>query len=156
MKKIAVIAVIAVLGIGGLSYALLKSNKQNLATDSNSTPTQSATTIEQPQPEALKVETVTVTYSDDGFSPNEVTIAKGSTVNFVNKSQMPLWVASDPHPEHTDYPEFDVMRARDQYPGMGEDFSFTFDKVGTWKYHSHTASGDGTEIGVHPGLIVVK
>ncbi len=156
MKKIVVIIVMIVLGIGGVSYALVKSNKENPATDSNATPSQSTTNIEQSPPGAPKIETVTVTYGDDGFSPKEVTVVKGSTVNFVNKSQMPLWVASDPHPEHTDYPEFDVVYGRDNYPSMGEDFSFTFDKVGTWKYHSHTASGDGTDTAVHPGVIIVK
>lgn len=156
MKKIVATAVIIALGIGGVSYFLLKNNKENPATESNSLPTQSVAITPQPQPQAPKVETVTVTYGDDGFSPKEVTIAKGSTVNFINKSQMPLWVASDPHPEHTDYPEFDVIYGRDQYPRMGEDFSFTFEKVGTWKYHSHTASGDGTDTGVHPGVIIIK
>jgi len=65
-------------------------------------------------------------------------------------------VASDPHPQHTDCPEFETMRNRDNYPQMGEDYSFTFEKVGTRKYHGHTASGDGTNTTVHPGVVIVK
>lgn len=113
-------------------------------------------TYEMPSDSAQNIQTVTVTYDANGYSPREITISKGSTVNFVNKSEIPLWVASDPHPTHTDYPEFDTVYGSDKYPSMGENFSFTFDKVGVWKYHSHTASGDGTDTGVHPGVIIVK
>lgn len=155
MKKIIVLVAIVIVGFVGLGYALLSNNtKRQTRVETNSTPSQTST--EQPQPVVPKVETVTVTYTDNGFSPQSVKIAKGSTINFVNKSSMPLWVASDPHPGHTDYPEFDVVYGRDKYPGMGEDFSFTFEKVGTWKYHSHTASGDATGTGIHPGVIIVE
>lgn len=98
-----------------------------------------------------------VTYTQEGFEPNEITIQKGDTVTFVNNSDTPLWVASDPHPEHTDYPEFDVARSKGgQMPKIGENFSFTFSRLGTWAYHNHTASSDTGKVGVHPGLIVVQ
>lgn len=156
MAKIVAITVIIIVSIVGTSYFWLKGNKENPAAVSDASPTQSVAPSKQPQPGAPKIETITVTYSDEGFSPKEVIIARGSTVNFVNKSQIPLWVASDPHPEHTNYPEFDVAYGKDKYPSMGEDYSFTFDKVGTWKYHSHSASGDGGDAVVHPGTITVK
>lgn len=154
MKKIIAVVAVVIVGLGGVGYALL-SNKVEPRPTTTTSPATSQTTT-QPQSEAPKVETVTVTYDDNGFTPQSVEISRGSTVNFVNKSSMPLWVASDPHPEHTGYPEFDVVYGRDKYPSMGEDFSFTFDKVGAWKYHSHTASGDGTDTAVHPGVIIVK
>lgn len=105
----------------------------------------------------VKAQAVTVTYSDTGFSPQSITVTKGTTVNFINKSQIPLWVATDPHPEHTDYPEFESVKANDgKLPEMGQDFSFVFKETGTWKYHSHTASSDiGTEE-VHPGSVTVE
>lgn len=152
MKKIIVAVAIVTVGIGGVGYALLSNKGEPRPASSVS----SQNPGQQSQSETSKIETVTVIYDDNGFSPQSVEIAKGSTVNFVNKSSMPIWVASDPHPEHTDYPEFDTPRVLGRMPQMGEDFSFTFDKVGTWKYHSHTASGDGTEVGVHPGVIIVK
>ena len=158
MKKIALTAIAVALGIGVVSYAFLAKEADDQPQPGNSS-TASVSSIgssSQEPSETLNVETVTVTYNDSGFSPQEVTIAKGSTINFVNKSSMPIWVASDPHPEHTDYPEFDTPRAIDRMPKMGEDFSFTFEKMGTWKYHSHTASGDGTDVGVHPGVVIVK
>ena len=98
-----------------------------------------------------------VTYTQAGFEPNELTIQKGDTVTFVSNSDAPLWVASDPHPEHTNYPEFDVARSKGgQMPRVGENFSFTFNRLGTWAYHNHTASSDTGNIGVHPGLIIVQ
>lgn len=102
-------------------------------------------------------ETIFVRYSNSGFVPQKVTVTKGTTVSFINESEMPLWVASDPHPEHTDYPEFDTAKVNGgRRPQMGQNFDFTFEKAGTWNYHSHNASSDtGTEEN-HPGTIVVK
>lgn len=149
------LVVIVVFGLGGVGYVLSSNtNELQTAVETKSTPSQTST--EQSRPVVKKVETVTVAYTDNGFSPQSIKIVKGSTVNFVNKSSIPLWVASDPHPEHTNYPEFDVIYDRDEYPGMGEDFSFTFEKEGTWEYHSHTASGDATDTGIHPGVIIVE
>lgn len=57
---------------------------------------------------------VTVTYDSNGFSPKEIVVEKGTTVSFDNKTEIPMWVASDPHPEHFEYPEFDVIRVNGQ------------------------------------------
>ena len=56
-----------------------------------------------------------------------------------------LWVASNPHPIHTDYSDFDAKRGY----AKGERYSFTFFKQGTWKYHNHLNPGEG-------GVIVVE
>lgn len=85
---------------------------------------------------------VTVTYDSNGFVPKDIVVAKGTTVSFDNKTEIPMWVASDSHPEHLDYPEFDVIRVNGQYPEPGNDYSFTFDKPGVWTYHNHTMPGD--------------
>lgn len=92
--------------------------------------------------------TATVTYSDKGFSPAEITITKGTTITFDNQTEIPMWVASDPHPDHTDYPEFDVIRVNGQYPEPKNGFSFTFDLPGTWTYHNHTMPGHTAKITV--------
>ena len=44
-----------------------------------------------------------------------------------------MWVASAPHPTHTNYPGFDAK----QGVASGEKYSFTFDKAGSWNYHDH-------------------
>lgn len=154
MKKTFIIAVLVLAIVGGTAYAWPVNRKND---EQSSVTTQPSTTrSEQNSSPAPKNETVTVIYDDNGFSPQNIEIRRDSTVNFVNKSTIPLWVASDPHPEHTDYPEFDTPKVTGDMPRMGEGFSFTFEKPGTWKYHSHTASGDVSPVAVHPGTVTVK
>lgn len=77
----------------------------------------------------------TVTYTDNGFEPKSITVKAGTAVSWINKSTNPLWVASSPHPQHTDLPGFDALKAYQS----GESYSYTFTKVGSWKYHNHLA-----------------
>ena len=87
--------------------------------------------------------TVAVTYSANGFTPATFEINKGDTVTFTRgASAGNMWVASAPHPVHTDLPEFDQKK-------NGDSYSFTFDKVGTWKFHNHSGTS-------HFGSITVK
>lgn len=77
----------------------------------------------------------TVTLTDNGFEPSEISITQGQTVTFRTTAGKPFWPASNPHPAHTDYPEFDP-----QLPVRSDaTWSFTFQKVGTWGYHDHLA-----------------
>lgn len=74
-----------------------------------------------------------VSITEDGFSPEEITIKKGQTVTWINETNEFRWPASDLHPSHTIYPEFDPR----QPISPGRSWSFTFQKVGTWRYHNH-------------------
>ena len=85
---------------------------------------------------------VEVTYTDKGFSPETITLNQGATVKFINKSASGMWVASNPHPQHTDYSAFD---ARTPVPPNAS-YSFTFTKRGIWKYHNHVNSPHGGTI----------
>ncbi|MBI5420956.1 MAG: hypothetical protein HZA35_01440 [Parcubacteria group bacterium] len=88
-----------------------------------------------------------VTYTNAGFSSSSLTIKKGETVTFENKSTRKMWVASSKHPTHRDYPGSDIKKCGtesastifDACKGFapGESWSFTFNEVGTWKYHDH-------------------
>lgn len=82
--------------------------------------------------EAVKGEAV-ITIMEEGFSPSEVKIKVGSAVRFVNKSKQWHWPASDLHPTHTLYPEFDPKKTI----GPGEEWTFTFEKTGEWGFHDH-------------------
>jgi plastocyanin len=42
-------------------------------------------------------------------SPNQLTVAPGARVLFVNNDGRPHYMASDPHPEHDDCPPFDQV-----------------------------------------------
>lgn len=100
-----------------------------------------ATTSSLPAPAAI------VTYTDQGFSPNSVTVKKGQTVEFVNRSAGSMWIASNPHPIHSGYSGTTMSQhcpdttgtAFDECTlvGAGGTYSFTFQKVGSWGYHNH-------------------
>lgn len=76
---------------------------------------------------------IQVTYTDSGFSPQELTVKVGDTVVFINKSSKEMWVASAVHPAHQILPEFDQLTG----VGTSGKYEFTFDKIGTWTYHNH-------------------
>ena len=77
--------------------------------------------------------TVQVKLTDAGYNPKSISIHAGDTVTFTNNSQGRMWTASDPHPQHTDYPGFDEKTA-----GIsGATYSFMFTKTGSWGYHNH-------------------
>src|SRR3989344_7296483 len=88
--------------------------------------------------------TAVVINENGNFSPSEVKIKKGGKVTWINKSQNPVWPASNPHPIHTDYPGFDASRGL----ANGESYSFTFDKAGSWGYHNHLNPGMRGEVKV--------
>ncbi len=77
--------------------------------------------------------TVIVTRTAEGYEPKEITIEVGDTVQWVNESGEYHWPASDLHPTHGVYPEFDPMT-----PVAPDDvWQFTFTKEGEWRYHDH-------------------
>lgn len=96
-----------------------------------------------------------ITYADSGYSPKEITIKKGDTVVFKNESSRTLWPASAVHPAHTAYPGSSIQKCFDgdtendssifdacRDLGAGEEWSFTFNEVGSWGYHNHRRFSD--------------
>ena len=133
---IGVMGVLAIL-IGGYAF------KNQVKTEKTITP------VEQNMPATnspvVEKEVISeVKYTTAGFSPVTLTVKKGTTVKFVNTSGQKMSVASDPHPSHTNYPEFDQFKS----DAKGKDeYSFVFDKAGAWGYHDHfKASNKGTVV----------
>ena len=116
-------------------------------------------------PESSTTETQVRT-TNSGFEPRTITINAGDTVTFANNDGVARWPASNRHPIHTNYP---ADYSGNSYGGLrscssegnpkvgafdackrlsaGEQFSFTFNEVGTWFYHDHTNSAvSGTVI----------
>ncbi|OGM96267.1 MAG: hypothetical protein A3B86_03950 [Candidatus Yanofskybacteria bacterium RIFCSPHIGHO2_02_FULL_38_22b] len=58
-------------------------------------------------PSASKGEVFNVVLGADGFEPNNLTINKNDTVIFTTTKDKTFWPASDLHPTHGIYPEFD-------------------------------------------------
>jgi plastocyanin len=93
----------------------------------------------------VPVPVATVFISKEGFNPKEVTIKKGDSVEFINSAPQNcspadascnFWPASDPHPTHTIYPEFDPREPL----APGESWVFIFKVQGDWGYHDHFKS----------------
>ncbi|MFM2381596.1 MAG: hypothetical protein RLZZ76_363 [Candidatus Parcubacteria bacterium] len=83
--------------------------------------------------QTLPEPTVVVTRTTTGYEPKEVTIKKGEVVLWKNESGDYHWPASDLHPTHAVYSAFDPLKPI----ADGQDWTFQFDQVGTWKYHDH-------------------
>jgi plastocyanin len=133
IKYVIIGVIAAVLIIGG--FATLQSQASSPSINST-TPTENNT---QMNPS----EGTTVEYTEQGFTPKTITVKVGTTVTWVNKDSDPMWVASNPHPIHTDLPGFDALK---QIP-TGETYSYTFTKVGNWGYHNHlNPSNTGTVV----------
>lgn len=95
----------------------------------------------------------TVELREDGFYPQEITIQKGDLVKFVTARKSYFWPASDFHPTHSIYPEFDPKEPIDPKESWG----FRFEKAGEWKFHDHLAPYFiGIVIVVDKGNFVVK
>lgn len=76
---------------------------------------------------------IIIKYTESGFIPSKINITKGQTISFINNSNKSFWPASNDHPTHTIYPEFDSKTPI----SPGNKFIFTFDKIGTWGFHNH-------------------
>lgn len=76
---------------------------------------------------------VIIEISSNGFSPKELTIQTGQTVIFWNKDSELHWPASNIHPSHKIYPEFDPKRGIE----ANQNWSFKFNRAGTWRFHDH-------------------
>ncbi|MFZ5535582.1 MAG: cupredoxin domain-containing protein [Patescibacteria group bacterium] len=82
---------------------------------------------------------VTVTYTDNGYSPATITVKKGTKVTFKNESANAMWTASGVHPTHQLLPGFDQLKS----VAKGGMYEYVFSKIGTWKYHNHVNPTDG-------------
>lgn len=74
-----------------------------------------------------------ITVSDTGFTPANITVKKNTRVIFKNIGSKPHWPASDFHPTHGIYPQFDPTK--EILPG--NEWTFRFEKTGKWKLHDH-------------------
>jgi plastocyanin len=87
----------------------------------------------------------TVIHMDEkGFTPKNVTIEANDSVVFENIGKEKHWPASNIHPTHEIYPEFDSMKGIEP----GKSWEFTFTKPGIWKMHDHLFAQFGGTITV--------
>ncbi len=131
--------VLIAIGVVGIGTVLFFVSNQNTTKNAQPTPT---TATEQPKTTGKEEKTSTestVTYTEDGFSPETLTVKSGTTVTFKNESGKQMWVASNPHPIHTDHSAFDQKTTGDTY-------TFTFEEKDEYKYHNHLSPFKGGKI----------
>lgn len=97
--------------------------------------------------DSMVVGNFSVSITENGYEPRELTIKKGSTVTWTNNSSKANWPATAQHPTHTKYPGSDIQKCGTDEQGAifdackglanGESFSFTFNEAGQWPYHEH-------------------
>ncbi|MEM7253519.1 MAG: cupredoxin domain-containing protein [Pseudomonadota bacterium] len=97
-----------------------------------------------PMPIVHADESIDIVYVGGTFSPPQVELERGAEVVFSNSSDRPVWPASNIHPTHDIYPEFDPKAP---IPPGGE-WRFVPDRSGAWRFHNHLAADEG-------GMIVV-
>lgn len=104
----------------------------------------------------------TVEIINNEFRPAVVKIKKGDSVTWINKmAAVSSWPASAVHPIHKVYPGSGIEKCGtaqavgifDACRGLktGESWIFTFNEVGSWKYHDHMNAGT-----VKPGTVEVS
>lgn len=89
--------------------------------------------IATPPPPLPEAREIVIAMTKDGFMPDKVATRAGDTVKFVNEDTQDRWPASNIHPTHAIYPEFDPKGGIKP----GESWSFAFTKEGIWRYHDH-------------------
>jgi plastocyanin len=75
----------------------------------------------------------TITITASGVSPQNLTVAVGSRVTFVNNDTRPHDMNSDPHPEHTDCRELNVGFLQAGQSGTSQNLN----TVRTCGFHDH-------------------
>ncbi len=126
MRKTAVIPMLGVIILLGAGCSAAAPRPT-----ANEKPQPAATTATPP--ESVSIEEGLIQMTDRGFSPTQITVPVGTMVVFKNVGTQPHWPASALHPTHLELPGFDALRGIPP----DESYTYTFTKVGTWKFHDH-------------------
>ncbi len=77
-----------------------------------------------------------IVLTNKGFEPEHLNIKVGESVVWRTERKVPFWPASNIHPTHKIYPEFDAKK-----PILpGDTWMFQFNRAGIWKFHDHLAA----------------
>ncbi len=137
--------VIVIIGVAG--YFLLTGDKNkyqsqtsvNVSQETNQVPTQplNSPTISVNTSDNKEVaQGISIEYTNNGFSPETVTIKSGSQITWINKSSKTVEIGADPHPAHTGNREVSGGKfVLTLLPGQQE--TVIVSKIGTFGYHNH-------------------
>lgn len=127
-------AVVTLLIAGAVVYALQNANQAEEASTSSQNQSDTTTGSKDPASEAAPTpsERVSITFTDNGFEPEDITVKKGTIVTVTNQSSKSVQFSSDDHPSHRENTE---MNLKTLNPGESE--SYTATTTGNWGYHDH-------------------
>ncbi|HLB66775.1 MAG TPA: cupredoxin domain-containing protein [Candidatus Saccharimonadales bacterium] len=138
MKKVLVL--LALLIVAGAGAFLAISGDDEKATTETSKPAGPVSTARET---AKEVQTVTITYTDSGFSPSTLFVNAGDSVLIKNDSSNDLDFESNPHPVHTDNTELNAGTIEN-----GGSKTITLTEPGTWGFHNHDNSAHSATVEV--------
>lgn len=127
-----VIVVIALVGLGGLGYALLGKDMSKTAdssmsdSDMRNTGSGSFGSSEQEVDPMVRSGETSLDIKNFAFSVKEITVKKGTKVTWTNQDDAKHNVVADEKSDNA--PDGRLL-------AQGETFEFTFDEVGTYDYH---------------------
>lgn len=127
--------VLVVAGVGLLFWALSGPSAKAPAVDeSPASPTveQQEAAEEESSEEAVIAEETTIVFTDEGFSPEELTVTEGTVVRVKNESSQRVQFSSDDHPTHR-------LNEGMNLPILapGESDTFIAGPVGVHGFHDH-------------------
>lgn len=131
------VGIVALILVAGAGFFFLSGRQNSSQTSStkqteNLTPNEPSATQEPTQETSASAKTEDIELTSSGFSPQKITIDKGTKVVWTNKSGKASTVDSSPHPVHTDYPKLNLGSFND-----GQTLELIFNEIGTFKYHNH-------------------
>jgi plastocyanin len=112
--------VVLLIAVGFVAYFTLHSSKQTATTTANVIPTKNVIPAQ-------------VSITNAGFVPSRITVKVGNVVTWTNSDTALHWVASDPYPTDNTLADFNAEQGLSQ----NDNFSFVFNKVGTYTYHDN-------------------
>lgn len=145
-KNLLALPIIVILLLAGGYFAYTKYSGNKPADSQSSTPSASSTETTTPTPEGTSsAQTMgqnMIKITATGFEPKVITIKAGETITWINQDTKIRNISSDPHPQHTAYPDLNKGNI-----AAGKEVSLAFPKAGTYKYHDHLqATQTGTVV----------
>lgn len=146
MKILAGIAIIAIIGGGAFIVFGGSTTDKDSGSDTNTTSSSQENDIPQntePSENSDEAVAATITYTSNGFEPENTTVKAGDKVKIVNDSGNSLEFSSDPHPSHTINPELNAGDTEE-----GQSTIITVNRTGEWGFHNHYNASDRGSITV--------
>lgn len=142
MNKYNKFAAVGLIALSAIILSACKTNSQSGTQGNNKSQTQTA-------PVEEKKGAATITATDTGFDPKEVTINAGESITWVNNSSRTIQIGSANHPTHTVNPDLTGGQYVIEVPvGQSKTVSAGI-KVGRWAFHNHLKPSEG-------GTVVIK